>query len=434
MKIKRLDCRKIVALDVKDATKKRIDLNKVVRINTYAREAFDDVLKKENENVWYKGKLSNRDTVNWLDKKYNILDEVIHTFEGVVISDLAIEEFDKNKIASVEVPKIFGGIENVTEGMKEILELPPKFTLHTRIDMENFQTDLEKSAIKLRWDLMNKDDNKDNIKADEIEKKEFYDDETKVMNFQFKKATDFKLNKRIKIPEPLETNEEVKIGYVKEELTKVVKNYMKNYCDKKGKPKNSNLDSKKEQDLKDLEKKMKEEDLVIFNTDKTGHFTLNTKENYIQSMKKHVEKDKVITEKLVTKAKNEINEHTMHFVDFLQIGKGHGHLKRCRASMNNKHSEIPAVHGTHKDHKEFEDKVKGPDVRVIAGAVVGPNLGLSDIVSDVVEQVTDEKDIEQLCSKSTEEILHAVESYNRSIKDDVDGEKKRKVLASIWML
>ena len=83
------------------------------------------------------------------------------------------------------------------------------------------------------------------------------------------------------------------------------------------------------------------------------------------------------------------------------------------------------------DHKKFEDKVKGPDVRVIDGAMVGPNLALSEIVSDVVEEVTNEADVDQLCSKSTEEILHEVEKYSKSIQVNGNGTNKRKVLTSM---
>ena len=89
----------------------------------------------------------------------------------------------------------------------------------------------------------------------------------------------------------METNDEIKIGYVKEELIEVVEGYISENCDKKSKPKNSNLEKKIKQNLKDLEKKMKQEDLVIFNSDKTRHFTLNTKKNYVESMDKHLEKD-----------------------------------------------------------------------------------------------------------------------------------------------
>ena len=46
--------------------------------------------------------------------------------------------------------------------------------------------------------------------------------------------------------------------------------------------------------------------LVVFNSDKTGYFTLNTKENYVESMKKHVEKDKKVTKKQIDKSKREI--------------------------------------------------------------------------------------------------------------------------------
>ena len=61
--------------------------------------------------------------------------------------------------------------------------------------------------------------------------------------------------------------------------------------------------------------------------------------------------------------------------------------------------------------------------------MVGPNLGLSNIISDVIEQVTNEADVEELCSKSTEGILYKVENYNKTIKDK--PYIKKKVLASM---
>ena len=59
------------------------------------------------------------------------------------------------------------------------------------------------------------------LNFDDEEEKKFHDSRNRIMNFQFKKATDFKQNKIIKIPDPLETNDEIKIGYFKEELIKV---------------------------------------------------------------------------------------------------------------------------------------------------------------------------------------------------------------------
>ena len=42
---------------------------------------------------------------------------------------------------------------------------------------------------------------------------------------------------------------------------------------------------------------MKNENLVCLETDKTGKFALDTRENFMNKMEKHIESDEVITEK-----------------------------------------------------------------------------------------------------------------------------------------
>ena len=40
---------------------------------------------------------------------------------------------------------------------------------------------------------------------------------------------------------------------------------------------------------------MKTEDLVCIETDKTGKFAMDTKENYMKKVKKHIDKDDILT-------------------------------------------------------------------------------------------------------------------------------------------
>ena len=43
---------------------------------------------------------------------------------------------------------------------------------------------------------------------------------------------------------------------------------------------------------------------------------------------------------------------------------------------------MPILHGTSKDHKVAENEPEGPDLRPIMGAVVGPNVGLSNFIGN----------------------------------------------------
>ena len=103
-----------------------------------------------------------------------------------------------------------------------------------------------------------------------------------------------KNNKRINIVEKLDDAEDIKMNYVKNELKKVFKKYMKKHCDEEGNQLENNLTMRQTTGIKDLKTKMKAEDLVCIETDKTGKFALDTKENYMKKIQKHISKYKLL--------------------------------------------------------------------------------------------------------------------------------------------
>ena len=108
---------------------------------------------------------------------------------------------------------------------------------------------------------------------------------------------------------------------------------------------------------------------------------------------------------------NKLNKHTGFWVEFLQPGERKKQLKRVKSNLVRKDSQIPVLRGTSKDHKVAIDKNIGPDFRPIMGAMVGPNIGLSEIGSRIVRKIADNADI-GLVSKSTEEVLNKFELFN----------------------
>ena len=78
-------------------------------------------------------------------------------------------------------------------------------------------------------------------------------------------------------------------------------------------------------------------------------------------------------------------------------------MKRIKSNLITKDGQIPILTGTSKDHKVAKDKILGPDVRPIMGAVVGPNIGLSEIGSIIVRKIADNADV-CLVANSTEEV------------------------------
>ena len=75
--------------------------------------------------------------------------------------------------------------------------------------------------------------------------------------------------------------------------------YKAKHCDRFGNLIENNLDKKQQRTIKDLKLKMKDEELVCFKTDKTGYLALDTQENLINKMQKHIQNDRVVDAKEV---------------------------------------------------------------------------------------------------------------------------------------
>ena len=165
--------------------------------------------------------------------------------------------------------------------------------------------------------------------------------------------------------------------------------------------------------MRKLKTRIKKEGLVCSQTDKTGRMTLDTLENVTKKMEKHVKNDKVIDEKKVKTLENRLNNHMEWWVRILQPGKKNNQTKRVKSNLITKDNQIPILRGTSKDHKEALEEKIGPDLRPIMGAIVGPNIGLSELGSMVVRKIAENADI-GLVSTSTEEVINKIEVFNES--------------------
>ena len=59
---------------------------------------------------------------------------------------------------------------------------------------------------------------------------------------------------------------------------------------------NSNLTDEEQEGLKSLKRRVKEGEIIITETDNSKHFSVLTREQYIQSGREHTEKDIRITD------------------------------------------------------------------------------------------------------------------------------------------
>ena len=268
---------------------------------------------------------------------------------------------------------VYAGIE-VNENEQDIICLPPDHTVFPKIDIEEFNTDMEKCVIKCNWEA-NREQREAEEKKDieevseEIKSQgETYDneiDDKKGLDFRNLRATDFRNNKRVVLPDLDDDPEEIRRNNLRNELRQVVLKYKNENCDKLGNLIDNNLSETKLKDIRNLKCRMKKEGLVCGETDKTGKLTLDTLENISKKMDKHIKEDKTLNEKEIRKLENNLNRHMEFWVNILKPGENNKNLRRIKSNLITKDNQIPILRGTSKDNKEAVDKKAGPDVRPI---------------------------------------------------------------------
>ena len=165
----------------------------------------------------------------------------------------------------------------------------------------------------------------------------------------------------------------------------------------------NNISKTQMKNLKKLKSRIKQENLICSQTDKTGKMTLDTLENVTKKMKKHIQNDKVINEKEVKSLENKLNSHMESWIKILQPGKDNNQIKRVKGNLVTKDNQIPILRGTSKDHKEAIDKRIGPDLRPIMGAIVGPNIGLKRIGHSLTCQKLTEENVRNIFGSNAAE-------------------------------
>ena len=96
------------------------------------------------------------------------------------------------------------------------------------------------------------------------------------------RATDLPFNQRITLPKSVNENVELKMQNLKGDLKKITKEVKSEVAS------DSNLTSEQQRGVKSLIRRVKEKEIVVFQTDKSGRFSIDTPENYRESVRHQV--------------------------------------------------------------------------------------------------------------------------------------------------
>ena len=307
----------------KELEESKENLSKVVRKATFVRSEFMELVDKELKTVWKESKEKSDVKVNWnIQKRIGKDDIQKGIINGILVGDKELENFEKQvvdvkKSSDDEKAVIYAGIK-VSKAEEDILCLPPSHTIFPKVNIEEFDTDMEKCVIKCKWQARNEERKveENNVREEAKEQNETIDktveDEANILDFRYIKPTDFKSNKRVILPDLEDDEEEIRRNNLKSELRKVVEKYQKDNCDKFGNIVDNNLNKTQLKTIKNLKQRMKEEHLALGETDKTGKLTLDTLDNISKKMNKHIEEDKIINDRGFRKLENKLKEIIFH--------------------------------------------------------------------------------------------------------------------------
>ena len=120
-----------------------------------------------------------------------------------------------------------------------------------------------------------------------------YDDDKQTWNANGLRVTDYKGNSRVIFPKALPLADEQKLEVLRLELLHQYRSWVRDNCNHQGDQK-MNLTGEEQRGLKSLRRRMKEGELVILPTDKSGRFAVMTMETYLRAGQVHTKGDRVI--------------------------------------------------------------------------------------------------------------------------------------------
>ena len=178
---------------------------------------------------------------------------------------------------------------------------------------------------------------------------------------------------------------------------------------------NSNLTKEEQDGLKSLRKRVKDGEIMITETDKSKRFSVLTREQYIDSGKKHTEKDILVNKEQIHKVQKYVNDHCDWMREIFMCGTNWNHCERVAGSMDDNSEAVAPLYLLIKDHKGWkeEDKIPPPSRPVCSGNN-GINKHLSELVSYVLEPLAHTLDGAEI--DSTGGMLEKVEKLNKRLQ------------------
>ena len=155
----------------------------------------------------------------------------------------------------------------------------------------------------------------------EGERRAVYDIKSKTFNFRSMKATDLHVNKRVHPLEPLEEESEIAIQNLKVKLNQITAEYVQGEREDE------------REGLVSLKKKVQAQENAVFQTDKSGRFSVDSLENYKAASQPHIADSIIITKDEHDRLQQLVNAHSVSWVRILSADSETSNGVRIKNNM-----------------------------------------------------------------------------------------------------
>ena len=364
----------------------------------------------------------------------------------------------------------------LNRGEHDLLSKDPKFSLKQEPTELSFSTEIERMNSKHRYGASSKktemniqtmgmtsikdqdkpyhDDRTDTLKKahdgrtdtlqkifEENEQRFTFNPIEKTVKFTHKRPTDYKLNRHVKLPRPLSTDQEFECETRRRSYIKAFRKYEclstnkkesmgtgnsepktvdeHSYKNKKGcLNKYINLTKNESVALESLKARVKNKELIITQTDKSSRFSVLTSDQYIKAGQVHTSKDTKTNWREVKYLQGQVNSHVWWLNKVLRIAEKTD-SDRMMKNTQNSSLELPEMRLLVKDHKAWSEASGTPvPTRPVVSGNKGINTHISEILSELLEPLVMNLGSAEI--SSTEEALYRMHSINENIRNGVD--------------
>merc|ERR1712155_124734 len=255
---------------------------------------------------------------------------------------------------------------------------------------------------------------------EDAEERLIYNPVTKTVDFRKYRATDAPMNANLKLPRAQTQEYEVGLELRRSEWMKAAREHITEHCDAKGRQED-NLTPAQRRGVEKLQKRVREGEIVVMQTDKSGKLAVMPLEMYISAGEEHTKLDKEVDMEVAAEIQRKVFGHTSSWLKILNVGEDHDHEDRHRSTFLIKSLNIAILSLLAKDHKVnkdqfgniIQDNSKPPKTRAVCSAIGGFNVQLSNLISPIIEALADEMDGK--CEViSSEDALFYIDRFNES--------------------